>query len=144
VIHIRPAQPGDVLALAGLLGELGYPADAAAAGRRFDRLASFPDCRVLVATEDSEVIGFGTVHVFPILSEDAPRGQLTALVVTESARGRGVGRELVHAMEEFARSRGVWRIVVTTANHRAATHRFYELLGYQWTGRRYARDLAGS
>jgi ribosomal protein S18 acetylase RimI-like enzyme len=141
MVEIRVAQSGDSLALSQLLGELGYPAEAGAMQHRLEALLGRDDCAVLVAIEDEHVIGLGAVHVFPILHEDVPRGQLTALVVLEPARGRGIGRELVRQLERFARARGVQQIVVATANHRTRTHRFYEELGYQWTGRRYARAL---
>lgn len=141
MLEIRDARLEDAPALVPLLGELGYPADEAAARRRLETLLGRDDRAVLLAVEDGRVVGFGTVHLLPVIHEDAPRGQLTALVVAEPARGRGIGRELVRRLEGFARARGVRRFVVTTANHRARTHAFYEELGYEWTGRRYVRSL---
>lgn len=132
------AESRDGPALAALLGEVGYPATRAAAARRLDVLLRHDGSTVLVAVDDERVIGFGSLHVFPVLHEDAPRGQITALVVSQSFRNRGIGRMIVSGLEEVARANGVGRIVVATANHRADTHRFYENLGYEHIGRRYA------
>jgi ribosomal protein S18 acetylase RimI-like enzyme len=47
----------------------------------------------------------------------------------------------VAELEAFARQHGCDRIIVTTANHRDGAHRFYDRLGYEFTGRRYAKSL---
>lgn len=140
MLVIRPAEPRDAAAIAELLAQLGYPAEPAAVVRRLDAMLPRRDGAVLVA-EEGAVVGLGALLLFPVLHEDAPRAQLTALVVAEIARGRGVGAALVRHLEEIALQGGARKIVVTTANHRARTHLFYERLGYEWTGRRYARPL---
>ena len=141
---IRDASVHDAGVLAALAGELGYPATAAQMAARLERLASSDRARVLVATDgvDGAVLGFCTVHLLATIHGDANVAQLTALVVSEQARGKGVGRTLVSEAEEWARRSEAGRIVVTTALHRAGAHAFYERLGYTHTGRRYARLLA--
>lgn len=141
---IRTAVREDAAAVAELLGQLGYPADTATVRRRLDLLLPRADGAVAVAEEAGRVVGVGALHLVPVLHEDAPRGQLTALVVAEEARGRGIGQALVRHLEETARAAGVAHVVVTTANHRGRTHLFYERLGYAWPGRRYARSLGGA
>jgi GNAT superfamily N-acetyltransferase len=99
--------------------------------------------RVLVATDrgGSDVVGLCTIHLLSTIHADGDVAQLTALVVSERARGAGVGRMLVHEAEAWSRRRGAVRIVVTTALHRSGAHAFYERLGYTHTGRRYGRTL---
>jgi GNAT superfamily N-acetyltransferase len=136
---VRRAAPGDAAALAGLLGELGYPADADAVTRRLDELLARDDYGVFVAEAAGRVVGFGGVHVFPALHADRPVALIAALVVSEAARGGGHGARLVAALEAFARGHDCERVMVTTANHRAGAHAFYERLGYAFDGRRYAK-----
>lgn len=126
--------------MAGLLAELGYPAPADEVARRLRALLARDDYAVQVAEDGPALVGLGCVHVFPVLHAEKPLALLTALVVTPAARGGGHGRRLVSALEDFARSRGCGRIVVTTANRRADAHAFYERIGYSFTGRRYARQ----
>jgi GNAT superfamily N-acetyltransferase len=71
----------------------------------------------------------------------APAARLTALVVRDDARGRGVARALVATVEEEARRAGCDRLHVTTANHRADAHAAYRALGFEDTGRRFAKPL---
>jgi GNAT superfamily N-acetyltransferase len=76
-----------------------------------------------------------------VLQRDAPAARLTALVVREDARGRGVAPALGAAGEAAAREAGCDHLHVTTANHRADAHAAYRALGFEDTGRRYAKRL---
>lgn len=140
-ISIRTVTPSDVVACAALLGELGYPAPVEALERRIAILIPRTDYRVFVAEREGRLLGLGAVHVFPALHSDHALAFIAALVVGERERGAGVGAAIVREMESFAISHGCDRIIVTTANHRDGAHRFYERLGYEFTGRRYARQL---
>lgn len=137
---IRTAREDDAAGLAALLEELGYPTAAERVLRRLRRLLSRDDHAVLVVEQDQTLLGLGCVHVFPVLLADDPVALLTALVVAASARGRGLGSSLVGELENFARSQGCTRILVTTASPRTDAHAFYERLGYTFTGRRYAKQ----
>lgn len=138
-LEIRPATAGDAAALAVLLGELGYPADAAQTAARLARLAQDPRTATFVAVRGTNVAGLATVHAHDALNRDEPAVQLTLLVVAATARGSGAGRTLVAAAEAWAERQGAQRLVVTTAVHRAGAHAFYERLGYTQTGKRYTR-----
>ena len=100
-----------------------------------------PGGAVLVVEVDGVVCGMAAYHAVPVLHEDQPRGQITGLVVSETHRRRGIGEALIAHVERLAIRQRVTGIVVTTANHRAEAHVFYERLGYAWTGRRYAKQL---
>jgi len=56
--------------------------------------------------------------------------ELVSLSVAENHRGRGIGRRLVHAVEEHARAHGIQtvKIAVLVGNHRAEA--LYRELGY--------------
>ncbi|WP_257387560.1 GNAT family N-acetyltransferase [Tahibacter caeni] len=138
---IRAAVAADAPALAGLLGQLGYPTDTTQAAARLARLLADPQAAVFVACRDGPVVGLATVQAHVALNRDAPAVQLTLLVVADGLRGSGIGRALVAAAEDWTRRHGAGRLVVTTASHRTGAHAFYERLGYASTGRRYARGL---
>ncbi|HEU4723260.1 MAG TPA: GNAT family N-acetyltransferase [Gemmatimonadaceae bacterium] len=139
-IEIRRATAADAAALADLLGHLGYPADAVELPARLERLRAAGD-DALIALGDGAALGLATVHARAVLHSATPVAQLTALVVSPQARGRGVGRALVAVAEQWSRDRGATRLVVTTALHRAEAPPFYERLGFDHTGRRYVKRL---
>jgi GNAT superfamily N-acetyltransferase len=137
-LRIRDARPEDADALASLLGQLGYPTEAEAVARRMERLAGD---RLVVAEVDGRVVGFGQLHVAPAIEYEGDAARLAALVVDEDRRRAGVGRALVDALEAEARARGCVLLYVTTAERREDAHAFYERVGLEYTGRRYAKRL---
>jgi GNAT superfamily N-acetyltransferase len=139
-MEIRDARADDAPALAALFTELGFPASRAAIAKRLDALLRAGET-VLVAMREGETVGVLTVHVTPVLHRPTPVGRLTALVVTETARGRGVGRALVQAAERTLAARGCALIEVTSNRRLTEAHRFYEHLGYEATSVRFKKAL---
>ena len=128
-----------------MLGQLGYPVDAAALRKRMQRMLARDDEIVLIAEgapPGRDALGLLALHVFPALAYDADVAMIMALVVAEGTRGLGVGRALIERSEAIARARGASRLLVTTHLRRADAHTFYERLGFEHTGRRYVRSLS--
>jgi GNAT superfamily N-acetyltransferase len=127
--------------VAALLGELGYPSAPEQAAERLARIAADPSTWVIVAEVDSEIAGLGALHVQNLVERDEPGCEVAGLVVGDRFRRQGVGEALMEALEDEARRRGGRVMVLNTAHRRADAHAFYEALGYQHTGRRYAKEL---
>jgi GNAT superfamily N-acetyltransferase len=126
--------------MSALFAQFEHPTPAEPIPARLARLLSH-DGQALVASDDTGLLGIATTQIVWSLVEDAPRALLTALVVRDDTRGRGIGRALVTAVEHWARERGADRVVVTTALRRAGAHAFYERLGFEFTGRRYVKSI---
>jgi GNAT superfamily N-acetyltransferase len=141
-VEIRVAQRRDAASVAALLGELGYPSTAAQAAERLERITADPSMWVIVAEVGSELAGLGALHVQNLVERDEPGCQVAALVVGPGFRRRGIGELLMEALEDEARRRGGKVMALNTAHRRADAHAFYEALGYEHTGRRYAKELA--
>ncbi|HEV7589664.1 MAG TPA: GNAT family N-acetyltransferase [Longimicrobium sp.] len=138
---IRSACPDDVPALAALATHLGYPTTSDAMRERLGRIGARDDYETYVAERDGRVVGFaGVMHGLSYVY-DPPYARLLSLVVEPGERGKGTGAALVAAAERWARERGAGQLHLTTALHRDGAHRFYERLGYERTGVRYARKL---
>lgn len=140
-IVIREATERDASVLAPLLGELGYPVDIADLEPRIRRMLRRDDQKILIAENGSGALGLLALHVFPVLAYDRDLAMIMALVVTERARGLGVGRQLVDRAAVLGKSLGASRLMVTTHVRRADAHTFYERLGFEFTGRRYVRPI---
>jgi GNAT superfamily N-acetyltransferase len=139
---VRGAQVEDAAAVAALLGELGYPTTPAQAADRLARIAADPSTWVILAEVDSEIVGLGALHVQNLVERDEIGCEVAGLVVGERFRRHGIGEVLMQALEDEARRRGGRVMVLNTAHRRADAHVFYEALGYEHTGRRYAKKLA--
>jgi GNAT superfamily N-acetyltransferase len=144
-MRIRPARSADAEAVNGLLGQLGYPQDGrAATAARIQTWVDDPASTAYVADANGDLLGVIAVHVCPFFEHDGAWGRITALVVSDRARGRGVGSRLVAAAESFATSHGCLRMEVTSGDRRLGAHRFYQRRGYTdqaGTSSRFLRDL---
>jgi GNAT superfamily N-acetyltransferase len=141
-MRIRSVRYDDVPRLANLLEQLGYPSTEQDV---HDRLAYWTDdpasALFAVADDHDSLLGVAALHVTPILEITGKFGRLVALVVDDTARGRGVGSMLMTAVEENARAAGCLFMEVTSSQHRRQAHLFYERRGYQDTRDRSRRFL---
>jgi GNAT superfamily N-acetyltransferase len=139
--QLRSARPADSVALAKLLGELGYPSSAEQAGERIERIEEDPATLLIVAEVEGELAGFIALHVQNLVERDEPGCEVAGLVVGERFRRQGIGELLMKAVEDEARKLGGKYLVLNTAHRRSDAHSFYEALGYEHTGRRYTKEL---
>ena len=127
---IGEATPALQQALARLLPQLNPtlpPPDL----ERLHRLLGDPDVTLLVAREGDDIVGTTTVIVYT--TPFWIKARLDEVVVDESARGQGVGEDLVKAALDVARERGA-QIAELQSGRTAArepAHRLYERLGFQ-------------
>jgi GNAT superfamily N-acetyltransferase len=140
-VTIRDASPADSEAIAGLLGELGYPTTVEAVHSRLERLQIVGD-RVVVADSGDEVVGLAHLPVTPAIELDRPAAKIGALIVAEAHRGEGIGRALVEAVDAEARARGCALLFLTTSERRTDAHEFYKRVGLEETGKRFTKLLA--
>src|SRR5688572_26694140 len=121
--------------------ELGYASSPEEIPARLAALSNDSSSVIWVAELEGRVVGVGTGRVFAAINQNAPVAWLTALVVAERVRGRGVGTRIVKVAEEWARAHGASRLALTSALHRTEAHDFYKRLGYSHTGVRLAKTL---
>ena len=140
-VTIRAAGQRDTGAIAPLLGQLGYPTSADELGERLERLTDRPDGEVLVAELDGEVVGVAAYVLIDVLDRPDPQCRITALVVDERSRRRGVAYALLHTIEETARDFACFRLEVTTRPGRAAALAFYLASGFDERPHRLIKPL---
>jgi ribosomal protein S18 acetylase RimI-like enzyme len=102
-----------------------------------------PNKAVLVAETDGEVIGYAyaAVEGYDYMALRGPAGVLQDVIVDPEHRGRGVGRLLLDATLEFFRSRGVPRVVLSTAAQNEAAQRLFASMGFRRTMIEMTREL---
>ena len=138
---IRDATPSDAAAVAALLDELGYPASAEAAARRMARFTEDEASRLQVAETADGVVGLVATHILPRLEDDGPSCRLTGIVVSADCRRGGVGSALVAAAEAEARSRGAFRLDLSSGEWREDAHAFYLRVGFEMRARAFTKWL---
>jgi GNAT superfamily N-acetyltransferase len=87
---------------------------------------------VLLAEVDGEILGMA--HIAPSGAANAPhRAEVQRVAVSADARGTGVGRKLMEAVEEASLGRGLTLLWLTTHDASDACA-FYEAVGYAKLG----------
>src|SRR5579863_5371631 len=131
-VEIRKARFADAAAIAGLSGQLGYPATVAEMQGRLASLLHRPRYSVVFVAEDSkgEAIGWLHVSVTPLL-EIPLRAEVNGLVVAEGQRSAGAGAKLLRAAERWAKGKGCKSMSVRSNIIRDRAHAFYLRNGYE-------------
>jgi GNAT superfamily N-acetyltransferase len=142
-IKIRDVRVADAAQVTGLLKELGYGWSIADVEQRIRSFIGEGERSLVAEEENGTLSGLLTLHVTHVLHRAGPVGRLTTMVVSESARGKGVGRALVNAGEAYLTERGCVMIEVTSNKSRTGAHAFYTALGYEETSVRFAKPVAG-
>jgi len=121
----------DAADVAHLAAQLGYAASAVEVSRRVGELLCTEEHLLLVATDASGVV-IGWLHaLIGRRIEIPPFVQIAALIVEASRRSQGVGAVLVEAAEEWARSKQIVVVKLSSNVARARAHGFYQRLGYR-------------
>jgi GNAT superfamily N-acetyltransferase len=136
-IEIRTAVPGDLPAIVTMLAddELGAtresPDDLTVYHAAFERLRNDPNQLLMVAVRDDTVIGTLQLTIIPGLSRrGSTRSLIEGVRVHSSARGAGIGEQMIRwAVEESGRQ-GCQLVQLTSDKARPEAHRFYERLGF--------------
>jgi len=100
---------------------------------------------VLLVARDAQGI-VGTVQIQPSWAPNQPhRGDVAKLIVHTRARGRGIARALMQALEQCARDEGLTLLLLDTCKGGAA-ERLYQSLGWVRVGEvpDFARNPDGS
>jgi ribosomal protein S18 acetylase RimI-like enzyme len=137
---IRNAQPEDLESLTALLRELfSIEADFAVdADRQRRGLAMMLDgclkhrC-VKVAELEGEVVGMVTAQLLISTAEGGIVALVEDMVVDSRYRGRGIGCQLMDAIESWSRERGASRLQLLADRTNFSALDFYDKIGWRPT-----------
>ncbi len=98
------------------------------------------DTFLFIGTENDEIVGTISLVVYKIPTGN--KAWIEDVIVDETARGKGYGRKLMLHAIEFAKSRGISKINLTSNPTRIAANRMYQQLGFeQYITNMYRLDL---
>ena len=140
IFTMRSARPGDLdrlLALAEAFhAEDGHALDAAGRRALAEILAGEPAARAFLFELDGTTVGYGVLTVGYSVEHGGRDGFLDDFYLAPEARGRGLGRRSLDALEGEAQALGirVLHLEVGTENRRADA--LYRSVGFRDSGRR--------
>lgn len=83
------------------------------------------DIHYLLAVEDSDIIGFASLHVQKLLHHCGNVGEIQELVVSKRRQGSGVGTALFNRIKEIAVLNSCGLLEVCCNQVREKSHQFY-------------------
>lgn len=136
----REYRSNDFSELLKLMATLGYPLTVEELKKNI-HLYQEEGGQILVAEKNGVVLGCITVTMSASVAEGV-YGEIKSLVVSEKARGMGVGSVLSEGAEAWLSER-VNRIRVRTNSVREKAHKFYEKQGYSHVKSQkvYSKDI---
>ena len=135
---IRPALLGDLDGLVDLLRmlfaiEADFVFDAALQRRGLAMLLAHEAAVVLVAEAAGRVVGMCSGQMTISTAEGGFSLLVEDVVVAQSWQGKGVGRALLTALEQWGASRKIGRLQLLADRNNGAALEFYRKLGWQPT-----------
>jgi len=148
-MNIRLAQPHDLAALGRLGAQLVRlhhafdrdrfmaPAGDIEAGYQWflGTQLDEPDVVIYVAEQAGTVVGYAYAGLEPLSWKELrdPAGFIHDVVVDESARGQGIGAQLVEAAAAWLEEHGAPRVMLWTAERNPSAQRLFERAGFRRT-----------
>jgi len=93
-----------------------------------------PNVRIVVAEKDRKVLGFASVR-----AKAKREGELSGIVVLESAAGVGIGTKLLRKASEAATKMGAEHLTVRTEAVNQRAIRFYKKNGFTESGKAFEK-----
>lgn len=84
-----------------------------------------PNSTILVGLDGTKLIASVMV------GEDGHRGWVYYMAVDPAAQGRGAGRAMMAAAEDWLKARGVWKVQLMVRADNTTVHDFYKALSYE-------------
>jgi len=96
-----------------------------------------PHYLYLIAEHENEKVGFITFHTQNLLHHCGLVGEIQEFYIIPGFRNKGVGRQLIHEIMNFADQNNLKSIEVTTNKKRVENITVYENLGFNLTHNKF-------
>ncbi len=127
---IRKVEMRDVSDITRLAGVLGYPISESIVKNNMSRILNDEKQEFLVFDNGNQVVGFIEAETYDTVYSNEIMFNVLGLVVDDQEQGQGIGAQLLSALEENAKARGINVIRLNSGVQRHEAHQFYEHQGY--------------
>jgi PhnO protein len=103
----------------------------------FDENISNPNIIYFLAEKDKEGLGFISFHTQKLLHHCGLVGEIQEFFINEDYRNKGIGRQLIQKIMQFAQQNKLKSVEVTTNRKRVENVLIYENLGFSLTHNKF-------
>jgi aminoglycoside 6'-N-acetyltransferase I len=139
-LQIRAASGADAPGIAELMEAAGHPVDVATIGTRLEAFRQEAGV-ALLALEWGPPSGLIVLNWYRTLNADLAVAQISTLLVAPDDRRRGIGRMLLKAGAQAARSAGCGTLYVSAVPGEPSLATFCIAAGFSESGTFFARPL---
>jgi GNAT superfamily N-acetyltransferase len=130
----REARFEDLGAVLGLYAQL-HPTDPVldqgSAAKVFEQIVETSGLHLFVLEHEGVIVATTYLNVVPNLTRSAsPYAIIENVVVEESFRSQGLGKEIMAETLQAAWKAGCYKAMLLTGSHRPSTHAFYRACGF--------------
>ncbi|MFH7347478.1 GNAT family N-acetyltransferase [Acinetobacter variabilis] len=112
--------------------QLGYPSTLENIEQRWEHLHQDSHYQTLIIEQDLHMIGYADFIQEYTWEFDGGYLRIQAFVIDQAHRGKGIGKQLMAAIEQIAKEQGFKMIQLNSGNReeRHPAHAFYQGLGF--------------
>ena len=89
------------------------------------------DVHYFVADDGERLVGICYIAIIPNMTRQCSSiGFIENVVIAADCRRKGIGRKLLQTVIEYAKSRGCYKVMLSSGAARTEAHSFYESLGF--------------
>lgn len=108
----------------------------------FQRFKQYPFYKLFVAVLDDQIVGAYELLVMDnIAHQGSPSGIIEDVVVSERHGRKGIGRTMMHHAMNLCKTKGCYKVLLSSNLKRENAHRFYESLGFKRHGYSFYVEL---
>jgi ribosomal protein S18 acetylase RimI-like enzyme len=139
-LSLREATADDLPAVLALYAQPGLDdgdvLSVEQAREVFAQFARYPSYRLFVAIDGTgAVVGsYALLVMHNLAHRGTPSAVAEDVVVDQTRRGQGIGRQMIEHARAMAREAGSYKLALSSNQKRTRAHAFYESLGFQRHG----------
>ena len=139
-LEIRKITENDYTAVCSLYNnELNIKISQSKFNERMKYILKNNDHDIFIAVCNENVVGFITVARAMTIECDYIK--INGIAVKENYQGQGIGSQLIHYVENYAKEHNIDLIVLNSSFSRDKAHMFYENLGFSRSSYSFRKNI---
>ncbi|MDS4029283.1 MAG: GNAT family N-acetyltransferase [Candidatus Contendobacter sp.] len=144
-LHFREALKSDLSDILRLYAQPdlddGNILSTSDAERMLERMASYPNYKIVVAVNNARIVGTFVLLIMDHLGHQGmPSAIIEDVAVDPSLHGQGIGKKMMHHAIKLATENNCYKAVLSSNLKRERAHAFYESLGLERHGYSFRID----
>lgn len=109
----------------------------------FNKMDNYPEYKIYVAEVENVIVGTFALCIMDNLAHmGTPSGLIEDVVVNTSWQGKGIGKQMMNHAIEYCKSKGCYKVALSSNIKRESAHRFYDSIGFKRHGYSFSMEIS--